>query len=317
MSFELTYPTGSDQKRATVGAGASLEVGTNVKVFATDGAPGMVTSTGRDDENGRCDHHDDHRDRGRSHEGRDDRGRGRDDRSDHDRDDDDCRHDHHERDDVKTTIGADRATRLCTATDSDGDWVPDTLDRCPDTPDLAATDDDGCPLTSLPPAPSADDVGRVFANMHLTINPKCQDAPVPGRVPAGAFYWPAFRERGTYILSGTVQNQPPGCPVWYEFDIEEITGANAGLRYGIVFMDREANTNLVELGRPVPAGFIQFNPRPGDVGGRDRLATTGGVAGIRYRVRAVNGAGVRGAWSDFTISDKASCTALGFKCGGG
>ncbi len=147
-----------------------------------------------------------------------------------------------------------RATRLCTAMDSDGDWVPDTLDRCPETPDLAATDDDGCPLASLPPAPSADDVSRAFANMHLAINPKCQDAPVPGRVPAGAFYWPAFRERGTYILSGTVQNQPPGCPVWYEFDIEEISGPSAGQRYGVVFMDREASTR-----RPSP----KRSPRSG------------------------------------------------------
>lgn len=207
------------------------------------------------------------------------------------------------------------ATRLCTAPDSDGDWVIDSLDRCPDTPDLTATDDEGCPV-ALPPAPSADDVARVLSSMHLIVNPRCQDAPMPGKVPAGAFYWPAFPPRGTYILSGSVQNQLPGCPVWYEFDIEELSGANAGFRYTVVFMDREANPNLVELGRPVPTGFIQFNPRPGDVGGRDRLARTGGNAGIRYRARAMNANGIRGPWSDYKISDKASCTALGFECGG-
>ncbi len=47
VSFALTYPMGADLKRATVGARASLEIGTNVKVLATDAAPGMVTSTGR------------------------------------------------------------------------------------------------------------------------------------------------------------------------------------------------------------------------------------------------------------------------------
>ena len=77
-----------------------------------------------------------------------------------------------------------------------------------------------------------------------------------------------IRERGTYILAGEVQNQPAGCPVWYEFDIQEISGPRAGEAYAVVFMDREASTNLVELGRPVPLGYIQFNPRPGQVGGR-------------------------------------------------
>jgi hypothetical protein len=207
------------------------------------------------------------------------------------------------------------ATSLCTALDSDGDGVPDARDLCPGTPDLTATDDSGCPLATLPPAPSAEDVAKVFSTLHLAVNPKCLEAPVPTRIPAGAFYWPAFRERGTYILAGEVQNQPAGCPVWYEFDIQEISGPRAGEAYAVVFMDREASTNLVELGRPVPLGYIQFNPRPGQVGGRDRLATTGGVAGIRYRVRAMNGNGVRGLWSDYKISDRASCTALGFECG--
>ena len=209
------------------------------------------------------------------------------------------------------------AMLLCTAPDGDVDGVSDANDRCPNTPDLTATDDNGCPLATLPPAPSSEDVSKVLLSFHLAINPKCQDAPVPGRVPAGAFYWPAFRERGTYILSGAVLNQPPGCPVWYEFDLQEIGGPRAGERFSVVFMDREASTNLVELGRPVPEGFIQFNPRPGAVGTRDRLATIGGVAGLRYRVRAMNGNGVRGLWSDYKISDRASCTALGFQCGGG
>jgi hypothetical protein len=153
--------------------------------------------------------------------------------------------------------------------------------------------------------------------MHLSVNPRCNGAPVPERVPAGGFYWPAFPERGTFILSGAVTNQPQGCPVWYEFDIEETSGATVGYRYSVAFMDREANTDLVQLGRPVPAGLIQFNPRPNDPrADRVRLAQTGFHAGIRYRVRAMNGAGLRGHWSDWKVSDKGSCLALGFKCGG-
>lgn len=213
----------------------------------------------------------------------------------------------------KTEDDAGFAAHLCSDSDSDGDWIVDANDRCPGTPDLTATDDDGCPI-AVPPGPSAEDVARVFSRLNLAFNPKCGGASVPEQVSAGAFYWPDFPNRGTYILSGAVRNQPPGCPVWYEFDVEEVNGANAGYRYRVAFMDREANLDLVNLGRPVPDGLIQFNPRPGDVGERDRLARTGGRARIRYRVRAMNGNGVHGPWSEFKLSDRGSCIALGFDC---
>lgn len=209
-----------------------------------------------------------------------------------------------------------RATELCTATDADGDWVIDREDRCPNTPDLTPTDDSGCPLKTIPAGPSADEVAAGLSALHITINPKCAGAFVPERVPAGGFYWPAYSERGTYILAGAISNQPAGCPVWYEFDIEEISGPQAGFRYTVAFRDQEANADLVDLHRPVPAGLIQFNPLPTDpVPNRVRLAETGFHAGIRYRVRGMNGNGLRGPWSDWKISDKASCTALGFTCG--
>lgn len=206
--------------------------------------------------------------------------------------------------------------KLCTAADADGDWVVDTADRCPKTPDLVATDDSGCPIAPLPAAPSADDVAKVLSKFHIALNPNCAGALVPERVPAGGFYYPAYRDRGTYILAGAVTNQPAGCPVWYEFEIEEISGANAGYHYTVAFMDADAKTDLVDLGRPVPAGLIQFNPHPTDAQpNRVRLAQEGFNAGIIYRVRATNAAGTRGEWSDWKISDQASCTALGFTCG--
>lgn len=210
-----------------------------------------------------------------------------------------------------------RAIQLCHSSDSDGDWIPDSLDRCPNTPDLVATDDHGCPETTLPDAPDTAAVRRVLSQMNVAINPNCKDAVVPDRVPAGGFYWPAYRDRGTYILAGRVTNQPTGCSVWYQFEIEEISGPHVGYRYDVAFMDREATTDLVQLGRPVPPEFVQFNPRPNDVRpDRVRLAQTGFNAGIRYRVRAINATGVRGLWSEWKISDKGSCTALGFECGG-
>ncbi|MCW5812097.1 MAG: hypothetical protein KIT84_13820 [Labilithrix sp.] len=211
---------------------------------------------------------------------------------------------------------AREAATLCSSRDEDGDWVPDSRDRCPSTPDLAPTDDVGCPLTAPPPGPSGEAVRRLLATYNIAVSPSCKGAYVPERIPAGAFYYPSARDRGTYILAGAVRNQPAGCPVWYDFEIEEITGDFVGFRYNVAFLDSEAKTDLVDLGRPVPNGFVQFNPKPNDpVLSRARLGETGGRAGIRYRVRAVNGLGLRGIWSEWKTSDRSSCTALGFQCG--
>lgn len=90
-----------------------------------------------------------------------------------------------------------RARDLCEGRDSDGDWVLDNVDRCPNTPDLVATDDVGCPLTSLPPGPSQDDVVAGLGHMNLWIDPHCSNAPVPEVSPAGAFYISGAPELGS------------------------------------------------------------------------------------------------------------------------
>jgi len=42
----------------------------------------------------------------------------------------------------------------CAVLDSDGDGVPDYMDKCPDTPRGVAVDKDGCPLPVVAPAPA-------------------------------------------------------------------------------------------------------------------------------------------------------------------
>src|SRR4051812_12557322 len=66
--------------------------------------------------------------------------------------------------------------------DADGDLVPDDRDRCPNTPELTATDANGCPLPDnrLPKAPSGQEVQRVLAQLNIVIAPGCDGAPPPG-----------------------------------------------------------------------------------------------------------------------------------------
>jgi hypothetical protein len=205
---------------------------------------------------------------------------------------------------------------LCAGGDADGDLIPDARDRCPSTPDFTATDDSGCTDTTLPQAPSPGDVKRVFENSGFMFNAACSGTTVLPKIPAGAFYRPAETERGTYILSGRVMNQPTGCPVWYQFDIEELDAAGAITSgYQVAFMDREASGALVGFPDPVPGGFIQFNPLPTDAGTRGRLGSVGGKANVRFRVRALNGGGMRSDWSEWKLTTNADCNALGFSCG--
>ena len=133
------------------------------------------------------------------------------------------------------------------------------------------------------------------------------------RTGAGAFYKPAQTGSGVYILATRAVGQPAGCPVWYEFEIEQ-TSAAGTVVYRTVFMDREETTDLIGLGLPVPARAIQFNPLPTDPGTRGQLGSAGGT-GLRFRVRATNGAGQQSDWSEWRTTTNDDCLALGFKCG--
>lgn len=206
-----------------------------------------------------------------------------------------------------------RAHALCSGADSDGDLIPDSLDKCPNTPELTATDDDGCTDPNLPPAPNPDSVREVIQQGGFIINPACSGALLMPKIPAGAFYRPANVQLGSFILSGRVTNQPPGCPIWYFFDIEEKPAGQELRRYTVAFMAREEVTAFVGLPRPVPAGFIQFNPQPTDAGTRGMLGRPGG-RGLRFRVQAMNGAGMKSGWSGWKGTTCNDCYALGLKC---
>jgi len=205
------------------------------------------------------------------------------------------------------------ANRNCTTGDADDDKVPDGTDACPNTPALTATDDRGCPITTLPPGPDPGQVRDVFGAGGFISNLACSNALLLPKIPAGAFYYPGIPANGTFILAGRVTNQPPNCHVWYFFDIEESLGSSIVRRYTVAFMDNEQVTALVGTPTPVPGNVIQFNSKPNDPGTRALLGTAGGK-NVRFRVHAMNGGGMRSGWSEWKFTTNADCTALGFTC---
>jgi hypothetical protein len=208
------------------------------------------------------------------------------------------------------------AQAICTKVDADDDLVPDSDDQCLGTPPLTPTLSNGCPDTALPEAPAPEDVKKALDNSAIVFSPQCSGAAPLEKVPAGGFYYPGNRPLGTFILAGRVANQPPNCLVLYYFDVEELDSSGAVVnRYMTAFRANEEAPALIGTSAPVPAGYVQFNPKPGDAGSRGRLGNAGGT-NIRYRVMTMNGIGARGGWSDWKFTTNEDCLALGFKCGG-
>ncbi len=202
------------------------------------------------------------------------------------------------------------AQAICNEDDDDLDFVPNSLDDCPETPPLTATFDDGCTDPDVPPAPDAADVSAFIQNTQLVINPLCSGATMPARSTAGAFYR-SNRPDEIYSVFHRAPPQPPGCPVWYFVDVVEQFPVQRS--YMVAFMDTEAVDELLENGKPVPLGYIQFKTRPSDPGTRGWLAQ---LSKRRTRVMMMNGGGMKSGWSDWRETTKADCLALGFQCGG-
>jgi hypothetical protein len=209
------------------------------------------------------------------------------------------------------------AQRLCTDGDGDGDLVPNGDDQCPNTPPLTATFDNGygCTDSSLPDGPSGDDVDDVFDGGGFLVDPRCEGAQMLPKSVAGGFYRPAQPELGSYVLGRRVTNQPTGCPLWYFFDVEEFDLAGPLRRYLVAFHENEETTALVGMAKPVPASFIQFNPLPTDNGTRGALGSAGSPNHrVRFRMRVMNGAGMRSTWSGWKLTNQSDCFELGFFC---
>jgi hypothetical protein len=187
--------------------------------------------------------------------------------------------------------------------DADGDLVPDSRDRCPNTADLAATNEAGCPLPAPPQTGRPPIVDRLFEKMNVLRAKACDGAPPPDVPtlqeigPPSSALVPLITppERFNLVFTITpVTNQPAACPVFYELSTESSTPAPGGglvRAYGhTVFRAKED--------RSVRPGRLQFHVSPTEGGRRGQMYQQFQAASAtRSRIRAVNGNGLTSPWS--------------------
>ncbi len=180
--------------------------------------------------------------------------------------------------------------------DRDGDLIPDDRDRCPGTPDLTPTNDQGCPVdTGLPEAPSARNLHAAMDGLGIVTSPACDTASFPDlSIPIKTGYDNVNRQ--TFAIAVTrVAGQPDNCIVLYEVQIRMSKPTSAAVpatdALQVVFRNTE-NTDPSASGRQV------FRMQTTDTGSKKRLFDNAQYYNqLDIRVRAINGNGLSSGWS--------------------
>jgi hypothetical protein len=191
------------------------------------------------------------------------------------------------------------------AADADGDFVPDSLDQCPNTPDLTPTDPAGCPQQpnpNQPPPPQGPDLQLVLALLRGTnvlADKNCEGAPVPD-VPQPVKI--GYGDGRANVALTRVTNQPAKCSVLYEVDLRFMNDdweslSLLGPKYPhMLFKASE------EMPGGMPAGVAHFGFTAldtADLGNRKIVASfLGQYQHVDWRVRAINGSGLKSVWSE-------------------
>lgn len=181
--------------------------------------------------------------------------------------------------------------------DSDGDFIPNSMDRCAGTPDLTRTTDWGCTDPTPPaPQPSADDMQTVFNKMKLTSSPACDGAAFPGlSVPIKAGL--TDNQRSEWAIAVTkVLGQPDKCIVLYEVQVH-LSHPGGVLPPEDLITIVFRSTENKDLGQPGQDRQV-FRVKQYDPGARGRLYDNAWLYNTsRFRVRAINGNGLSSGWS--------------------
>ena len=190
--------------------------------------------------------------------------------------------------------------------DKDGDFVPDSLDRCNNSPPDSLTDVHGCPAkpTSQLPwiarrqRPNSEQIDKIAASIGFMQTPECENAPRPEATEP--VHQGFIRSGGPPRYSVTVtrvMNQPAKCPLFYQVEfrflnIPEASGAPNQFIH-VAFRDNENLDKTVNAERR-----RVFQVTAASSGIEQQVYNASFRHGtIIWRVRALNGNGLTSGWS--------------------
>lgn len=191
--------------------------------------------------------------------------------------------------------------------DDDGDFVPNSLDRCPNSPQDSFTDDRGCPaqparqlpwiMDAQAREPNAETIDKIAASLGYLATPGCADAPVPQ--PSEPVHQGFVRSapEARYSLTMTrVQNQPAKCPVFYQVELHFINPPGstwASRQLQVTFRDDEN----VDTTAQAPTRRVFQLTRAATGVRQDAFQGGFHYEQVVWRVRTLNGNGMRSGWS--------------------
>lgn len=216
--------------------------------------------------------------------------------------------------------------------DADGDLVPDSFDKCPGTPPLTPTNDDGC--TSTAPKPKGANRGAVdsiLAQMGVLHDPACDNTPpppMPGKVGSSDQH-PYFYGSSTGLDCATMGSgdMPSSfaffatkdptlawgpCRVWYEIKATVISpsGQTMGMHYTVPIQAASKAEGFDGSGNPLAAFYFYLN-RAGALPQEKVLATLLVENAVLFvQARAVDGNGRQSDWTTPQVSKVRPCPTL-------
>lgn len=186
--------------------------------------------------------------------------------------------------------------------DDDADFVPNSIDRCPNSPPDSLTDNAGCPAKKVKQPswianrerPSAETIDRIVASLGYMATPGCSDARIPESSEPVHQGFDTLLPGGIYAVVVTrVLNQPIQCPIFYQVEFRYSDTSSPDQLLQVAFRDNEnADTTSQATRRRV------FLIRPNGSGLKAQIFN--GAAGhltVSWRVRAINGNGMTSGWS--------------------
>ncbi len=197
--------------------------------------------------------------------------------------------------------------------DGDGDLVADARDQCPKTPSRAPTDERGCPIRIPSDTNDQRDDRKLRATLSRSatlFNKSCANAPrlaISSPLKWGRGLQTKFSTVGFNLAVAKVNNQPPGCEVFYEVQFRFIA-SNPGNPASppakivtIAFSESEdLLTDPMRAVFGIPVGAMTLSPARSVA----REAFLGQYPRASWRVRTVNGANETSPWSPFVTQGR-------------